>query len=65
MEHKAVDANGKILPMPKYEFGSGIIYVVTTIGGLVSALVVAKLAVTEPGENPTIIKQLESAQPTA
>jgi hypothetical protein len=64
MEHKAVDQNGKILPMPKYEFGTGIIYVVTTIGGLVSALVVAKLAVTEPGENPAIIKQLETAQPS-
>ena len=31
---------------------SGVIYIVTTIGGLVSALVVSKLTVTKPGENP-------------
>jgi hypothetical protein len=65
VEHIAVDAKGKILPIPKYQFGSGIIFVVTTIGGLVSALVIAKLAVTEPGENPVIIQQLEAAQQTS
>jgi hypothetical protein len=37
------------------EFNSGIIYVVTTVGGLVSALVVAKLTITQPGENPGLI----------
>ena len=38
------------------EFNTGITYVVTTIGGLVSALVIAQLAVTKPGENPAIVK---------
>ncbi|MEN8144215.1 MAG: hypothetical protein ABFS14_04625 [Gemmatimonadota bacterium] len=33
-------------------FSDGIVYVVTTIGGLVSALVVSKLAAAKPGENP-------------
>lgn len=35
-------------------FGDGFKYVVTTVGGLVSALVIAHLTVTEPGNAPTI-----------
>jgi len=35
-------------------FGDGMTYVVTTVGGLVSALVVAQLTITEPGQAPTI-----------
>ncbi|WP_029077494.1 hypothetical protein [Bradyrhizobium sp. th.b2] len=38
----------------KPEFGDGLIYVVTTVGGLVSAFVIAKLSVTEPGKVPTV-----------
>lgn len=41
------------------DFTEGIIYVVTTIGGLVSALVVSKLTITEPGDNPGIIRAAE------
>jgi len=37
-------------------FTDGIVYVVTTIGGLVSALVISRLAITTPGENPAIIR---------
>lgn len=33
-------------------FSDGLIYVVTTVSGLVSALVITKLAITEPGDNP-------------
>jgi len=33
---------------------SGMIFVLTTVSGLVSALVVATLAVTEPGTNPSM-----------
>jgi hypothetical protein len=40
----------------------GITYVVTTIGGLVSALVISKLTLTEPGGNPGIIREAESNQ---
>lgn len=40
----------------------GITYVVTTIGGLVSALVVSKLTITEPGQNPGIIRAAENHQ---
>jgi uncharacterized protein YacL len=39
----------------------GMAYVVTTVGGLVSALVVAQLAATQPGENPTTLFLSESA----
>ncbi|MES0038847.1 hypothetical protein NKJ74_26880 [Mesorhizobium sp. M0046] len=35
-------------------FGDGFKYVVTTVGGLVSALVIAHLTVAEPGNAPTI-----------
>lgn len=35
-------------------FGDGFKYVVTTVGGLVSALVIAHLTVTEPGNAPTV-----------
>ena len=35
-------------------FNPGVIYVVTTIGGLVSAVVIAKLAITPPGNNPAL-----------
>lgn len=41
------------------EFSAGVTYVVTTIGGLVSALVVAKLALTKPGETPTLTRMVE------
>lgn len=38
------------------EFADGLIYVVTTIGGLVSALVISKLAITRPGTDPAQMK---------
>jgi len=34
--------------------GEGFVYVVTTVAGLVSALVIAQLSVTEPGKPPTV-----------
>jgi hypothetical protein len=34
--------------------GEGFVYVVTTVAGLVSALVIAQLSVTEPGKPPTL-----------
>ncbi len=47
-----------------HEYGKGVIYVVTTVGGLVSALVIAKLAITKPGENPGIMKIAEDGNGT-
>jgi uncharacterized membrane protein len=38
----------------KVERGAGYIYVLTTVGGLVSALVIAQLSVTKPGSAPGI-----------
>lgn len=43
----------------KQDFTDGVIYVVTTIGGLVSALFISKLTITEPAENPGIIRAAE------
>ena len=39
----------------KNQFPDGYIFVVTTVGGLVSALVIGVLGVTEPGQSPTNI----------
>ncbi len=48
-------------PSQAHEFSRGVIYVVTTIGGLVSALVVAKLAATTPGKNPGFTSNVAGA----
>ncbi len=50
----AVAAWERTVPVKPVEFSSGLVLVVTTIGGLVSALVITKLAVTPPGQSPTI-----------
>lgn len=49
------DENGRALAKEKLQFTPGVINIVTMIGGLVSALVVAKLAVTKPGESPALM----------
>ena len=36
-------------------FSDGVVYVTTTVGGLVSALVISKLAITKRGENPATL----------
>lgn len=41
-------------------FPDGLIFVVTTVGGLVSALVISKLTITKTGENPAIISMTET-----
>ena len=45
------------------EFNSGITYVVTTVGGLVSALVIARLAITQRGDVPALVPQVRGAAP--
>ena len=52
------DASSQPLVIPE-----GMAYVLTTIGALVSALVIAKLAVTKPGTDPTAFTQFGSEQP--
>jgi hypothetical protein len=47
---------GSVRPDKAIEFSSGLVYVATTIGGLVSALVIARLAVTRPGKNPAVMR---------
>lgn len=46
--------DGKTAEFMKEEYKQGYIYVLTTVGGLVSALVVAKLSVTSPGNMPLV-----------
>jgi hypothetical protein len=47
---------GLVKPDKAIDFSSGLVYVATTIGGLVSALVIAKLAITKPGKNPGVMR---------
>jgi hypothetical protein len=42
------------------QISSGVTFVVTTVGGLVSALVLARLAITSPGESPAEISSAKS-----
>ena len=52
-----IDHGIKLKTNPELEFDTfhaGITYVVTTIGGLVSALVIAHLAITPSGEDPAV-----------
>jgi hypothetical protein len=52
---------GLVRPDKAIDFSSGLVYVATTIGGLVSALVIAKLAITKPGENPGVMRVAANA----
>lgn len=44
-------------------FKYGLIYIVTTVGGLISALVIGKLAITDPTEVPVMMKMNVAGQP--
>ena len=48
--------HGSISSNIPYEFPEGLVYVTTTIGGLVSALVIAKLTITKPESDASEIK---------
>ena len=47
---------GQVRPDKAIEFSSGLTYVATMIGGLVAALVIAKLSITKPGKNPGVMR---------
>jgi hypothetical protein len=59
------DKDGNTLPKEKKEFTPGVVNIVTIIGGLVSALVVSKLAITKPGESPALTQLSEDASEVA
>ena len=42
----------------------GLVYVITTVGGLVSALVVSRMTITYPGTDPGVFRHLGEGQPT-
>ena len=47
----------------KLELHSGLIYVLTTVGGLVSALVVSRMTITNPGSDPAVFRNFNGDQP--
>ena len=47
----------------KVELHDGLIYILNTVGGLVSALVVSKMAITEPGSDPAVFNHFYEGQP--
>jgi hypothetical protein len=47
----------------KLEFHPGLLYVLTTVGGLVSALVVSKMTMTSPGSDPAVFRNFVEGQP--
>jgi hypothetical protein len=50
-------------PCPGFILHNGITYVLTTVGGLVSALVISKMAITTPGTDPAIFRQMGEDSP--
>lgn len=47
----------------KIELHSGMIYILTTVGGLVSALVVSRMTITRPGSDPAVFSSYGEKQP--
>jgi hypothetical protein len=47
----------------KLDLHSGLIYVLTTVGGLVSALVVSRMTITNPGSDPSVFRNFDGDQP--
>jgi hypothetical protein len=47
----------------KIELHSGMNYILTTVGGLVSALVVSRMSVTQPGSDPAVFRNFGPEQP--
>ncbi len=46
------------------ELHHGLTYVLTTVGGLVSALVVSRMTITIPGSDPAVFRYFGEAQPS-
>jgi hypothetical protein len=47
----------------KVELHDGLIYILNTVGGLVSALVISKMTITEPGSDPAVFSHFYEGQP--
>jgi hypothetical protein len=50
-------------PGGNVELHQGLIYVLTTVGGLVSALVVSRMTITNPGSDPARFRNFGEGQP--
>jgi hypothetical protein len=50
-------------PCCRVELHAGLIYVLTTVGGLVSALVVSRMTITTPGSDPAVFRHFGEEQP--
>jgi hypothetical protein len=53
----------KDLSCETIDLHAGLIYVLTTVSGLVSALVVSRLSITTPGSDPGVFLHLGEGQP--
>jgi hypothetical protein len=53
----------KDLTCSRLELQPGLIYVLTTVGGLVSALVVSRMTLTSPGSDPAVFTYFREGQP--
>jgi hypothetical protein len=53
----------RVMACETIDLHSGLIYVLTTVSGLVSALVVSRMTVTTPGSDPAVFGQLGNEQP--
>jgi hypothetical protein len=47
----------------RVELNQGLIYVLNTVGGLVSALVVSRMTITVPGSDPAMFRHFGEGQP--
>jgi hypothetical protein len=47
----------------KLDLRQGLVYVLTTVGGLVSALVVSRMTTTTPGSDPAVFTHFKDGQP--
>jgi hypothetical protein len=59
---KAIECSRE-LSCDKLELHPGLIYILTTVGGLVSALVVSRMTITTPGADPAVFTHFRDGQP--
>jgi hypothetical protein len=59
---KVIECSGD-LSCDTINLHSGLIYVLTTVSGLVSALVVSRMTITTPGSDPAVFSHLREGQP--
>jgi hypothetical protein len=59
----SVAEHSRSMPGARLEMHPGLNYILTTVGGLVSALVVSRLTITTPGTDPAVFNHFGNNQP--